>query len=411
MTILGDKFGYYNNKLILPKTLSLKISEVSTAADIREFHRLPFRIYKNDPYWIPHLQQDVEKVFNPKENKFFSHGEACRWLLKDNQNKVIGRVASFINHTASDTYPYPTGGFGFFECIDDKEAAFALFDHCQGWLKERNCEAMEGPINFGEKDKYWGLVIENFEAEGYYQQNYNPEYYVGLFKEYGFEVYYNQMIYSRYIKDYGLPRRFMVLAERLARNSPYHVETLDPKRMDKYTEDFRTIYNSAWAKSHKNFTELTPAKAKQALSAIKPILDPELVFFAYHGDKAISFFIAVPNVNELFRKVNGNLNWWGKLKFLYYRSKGISRTFIGVVFGTDPEYQGKGVEALIFRHLHEIIYKPKKYDRLLIAWIGDFNPKMISTVEGLEVEVYRKLATMMKVFDPSKPFIRRPINE
>ncbi|MGD1847406.1 MAG: hypothetical protein ACFB10_18610 [Salibacteraceae bacterium] len=389
----------------------MKLVEVSSAAHVKAFHRLPFQIYQNDPHWNPHLQQDIDKVFDPAHNKFFKHGEACRWLLYDDNNSVIGRVAAFVNHKSSDSYPYPTGGLGFFECIDSQEAAFTLFDRCQEWLKSRGLEAMEGPVNFGEKDKYWGLVTENFEAAGYYQQNYNPEYYVKFFEAYGFQVYYNQLIYSRDIREYGLPRRFRILAERLNRQEKYRVEIIDPKKLDKYTEDFRTVYNRAWGKSHHNFTELTAAKAKQALQAMKPILDPELVYFAYDGDRPISFFIAVPNVNEIFRYVNGNLNWWGKLKFAYYRSKGVSRTFVGVVFGTDPDYQGKGIEAIIFKRLDDLVYQPRKYDRLFIAWIGDFNPKMINIVEGLEVEVYRRLATMMKVFDPNKPFSRRPIND
>ena len=191
--------------------------EVNSRKTIREFHKVPKTIYKNDPHWVPHLIQDIEAVFDQKKNKFFRHGEAVRWILKDDNGLLIGRVAAFVYQKTAKSFKQPTGGMGFFECINDPKVAFALFDKCKAYLEKKGMEAMDGPINFGEKDKYWGLTIENFSLPAYYGQNYNPEYYVKFFEDYGFKVYYEQFIFHRSVKD-PLQEKYVQRAERVAHN-------------------------------------------------------------------------------------------------------------------------------------------------------------------------------------------------
>ena len=165
----------------------MKLTKVHSKEEIKRFHQIPFGIYKNDPHWIPYLKQDVEKVFNPAINKAFKEGgEAIRWILSDN-GKDIGRVAAFINPVTKNSTSEPTGGMGFFECIDNKDAAFIMFNECINWLKERNIQAMEGPVNFGERNQFWGLQVTNFESPPIYLMNYNPLYYQSFFEEFGFK--------------------------------------------------------------------------------------------------------------------------------------------------------------------------------------------------------------------------------
>src|SRR3972149_2126008 len=108
----------------------MKIIEVNSPATIKDFLYVPRIIYKKDPNWIVPLEQDIEAVFDKKKNKFFRHGDAIRWVMKDDKGFLNGRVAAFINQKTARTFKQPTGGMGFFECVDDKEAAFALFDKC-----------------------------------------------------------------------------------------------------------------------------------------------------------------------------------------------------------------------------------------------------------------------------------------
>lgn len=127
----------------------MTIVQVDSSDTIRHFHKLPFEIYKNDNNWVPHLEKDVESVFSKKENKFFRHGEAIRWLLKDEKGNYIGRIAAFINKKKAFSEKQPTGGVGFFECINDTKASNLLFDTAKTWLQEREMEA-------------WKLSKDNF---------------------------------------------------------------------------------------------------------------------------------------------------------------------------------------------------------------------------------------------------------
>ncbi len=387
----------------------MELIEVATPKDVKDFHKVPFIIYKNDPNWIPHLKQDVEAVFDKNKNKFFRHGEATRWILKNDKGELIGRVAAFINKKTAHTYKQPTGGMGFFEVINDKKAAFKLFDACKQWLEERGMEAMDGPINFGEKDKFWGLIIENFTTPPYYGQNYNPKYYVDFFESYGFKIYYKQLIFQRSI-DEPLQEKYRERAERIARNPKYRVETIKKNNLEKYAEDFRTVYNRAWV-THESFKGMSKVQAMAIMKQLKPVLDEELIYFVYYEDKPVGFYISLPELNEIFRYVNGNLNLFGKLKFLYHKWKGTCRTSFGVAFGIDPDHQGKGLEGAIFQEMERVLRNAKKrrYDNIIITWIGDFNPKMIRIIEGLGGKPLRIMATYRKLFDENAEFERSPI--
>lgn len=385
----------------------MQLIEVQTKSEIRAFLQVHRSLYKNDPHFISHLDQDVEKVFDPKQNKFFRFGEAIRWILKDDGGKVIGRVAAFVNKKGNTEHK---SGMGFFECVDNREAAFMLFDACRDWLKARDMEEMDGPINFGEKERFWGLIIENFEAAPYYGQNYNPEYYVRLFEEYGFQIYYKQLIYRRMVAE-PMPQKYFERSDRIKRNPDYRIQHIEKKHYDKYIEDFRLIYNAAWGRREGDgFVGMSKAQAKGLFNTIKIITDEDLSHFAYHKDKPIAFYISLPEINQIFKRVNGNLNWWGKLIFLWHlKVRKSFKTSFGVAFGVHPDYQGKGIEGALINNLRDHIQDDLKYDDIIVTWIGDFNPKMIAIIDQLGCVIYRTMATYRYNFDREKPFKRKKV--
>jgi hypothetical protein len=142
--------------------IRMQIIPVNDDKTKKDFLKVPQLIYKDDENWICPLEQDIEQTFDPKKNHFFEHGICTRWILKNDANQLIGRVAAFVNHKKAHQYDIPTGGMGFFECIDNTDAAFLLFDTAKEWLKAQGMQAMEGPINFGENDSFWGLLVEGF---------------------------------------------------------------------------------------------------------------------------------------------------------------------------------------------------------------------------------------------------------
>ena len=381
----------------------MTIKEVKDKKDAKAFIKLPYSIYKDDKNWIPHIRQDVEDVFNPDKNKLFKSGSACRWLLIEN-GVVIGRIAAFVNKRNKEHI----SGFGFFECIDNQDAAFKLFDTAKEWLLNRGQTFMDGPINFGEKDKFWGLIIQNFDHAPYYGQYYNPKRYVAYFENYGLQRYYEQIVYHRTFDELLQPK-FVERAERLESTPGYSVRCADMKNLDKVAKDFRIVYNRAWGKREAGFSEMSQAQADTIMKKLKPIMDPELIHFAYYEDKPIGFYVSLPELNQIFKKLNGNLNLLGKLKFLYYKKKGICTTSFGIVFGIDPDFQGKGVEGMIFNNLGRHIQPKMKYKDIVITWIGDFNPKMMNIIESLGTTILRKMATYRIHFDSNIEFKRKPI--
>src|SRR5690349_19567026 len=159
----------------------MKLIEVKDGRTADAFLEVNRVLNADDPNYIQPLAKDIREVFDPKKNKAFRHGEATRWILRSNDGKLIGRIAAFTNKKYRNKGDEgPVGGIGFFECINDQQAADMLFDVAKHWLLQRGMQAMDGPINFGERDRWWGLLVKGFEPP-VYCLNYNPPYYQDLF--------------------------------------------------------------------------------------------------------------------------------------------------------------------------------------------------------------------------------------
>jgi hypothetical protein len=393
-----------------PIFVAMRITEVNDARTLRDWSRLPWRIYAHDRNWVPHLVQDVEKVFDPKKNKLLQEGRITRWVLYTGDGTAIGRIAAFVNpKTALSDRQQPTGGCGFFECIDDQAAADLLFNTARDWLKSQGMEAMDGPVNLGERNMFWGLLIENFTDPPIYGTNYNPTYYVKLFETYGFRVYFKQLFY-RMSAIKGVPPIFHRKYEQLKADPDLVIRDVRGLSVERIAEDFRTVLNAAWV-DHENFKPMTAETALKAIKAMKPVMDPRIIVFVHHKQRPIAFFVNLPELNEIFRHVNGDLDLWGKLRFLWHKWRGTAKTMTGIVFGVVKEWQGKGVEGAMIVHMSNWLQRTNRYTDTVLTWIGDFNPPMLKVCENLGATNYRTLATYRYLFDRTKPFERLPVIE
>jgi hypothetical protein len=385
----------------------MQIKEVSTAAHRKAFLQLPVRLYHDDQNWIRPLDKDIEAVFDPQRNKLFENGECTRWLLQDAGGQTIGRVAAFINRNNAFTYDQPTGGMGFFECINSKEAAFLLFDTCKAWLQSRGMEAMDGPINFGDRYQFWGLLVDGF-AEPNYGMLYHHRYYRELFEDYGFRDFFQQYTYCRKVME-PLHPIIIKKAERVFANPDYVFRHIEKDKLTQYGEDLRTIYNKAWA-NHEGVPEMTREQVNSLMKQFKPILDEDLIWFAYHHEVPIGFFVMLPEMNQIFRYVDGKLALPGIVKFLWHRWRKTCTKMFGLVFGFVPEFQGKGLESAIVAAAGRHIQVPgQRYQDFEMNWIGDFNPTMMKMVEIMGGKVCKTHITFRKLFDESKPFRRAAV--
>jgi hypothetical protein len=373
---------------------------------IREFLELPLKIYKNDPLWIRPLDKDIEGIFTPEKNKFWRHGRAIRWILQNDKGETVGRVAAFVNDRTAKTEEQPTGGMGFFECINDQPTANLLFDKCKEWLTAQGMEAMDGPINFGEREAWWGLLYEG-RHEPVYQMNYQPEYYIQLFENYGFQTYFKQHVLFRNLQEPMQPR-FWEKAEMVRKNPDYHFAFLDKRNIKKFAEDFRTILNGAWG-GHANFKAMRKEQSMAIMKKLKPILAEELAVFGYHKEDPVAFFIMIPDMNQIFKDFNGK---WGIIQMLktWWRLRNTSLTrCYGIVFGIVKEHQGKGLDGGLIHHASTRIHPQKRWDHMEMIWIGDFNPKMLNVGYGIGGVDYKIYHTLRYLFDRTKPFKRLPI--
>ena len=387
----------------------MKIEEVITPVQRREFLMLPVRLYKNEKNWIRPLDKDIESVFDQKQNKFFKQGECTRWLLRNDQGEVIGRVAAFINRkTVKKGNDQPTGGMGFFECINDQQAAFMLFDQCKSWLEARGMEAMDGPVNFGSRDRWWGLLISGFDREPNYQCNYNFAYYKDFFEAYGFQVYFYQLTFGRTVEGPLQPR----LAEKAAitANDPdYESRHLRKDEIPKLGRYIHEVYNKAWSNRNEN-PEITLAQAEHMVKQMKPILDEKLLYFSFYKGEPVAFFLSLPEINQIFKHVNGKLDLIGKLKFLWHTWRKTNRKAFGILFGIVPDHQAMGLDGAMVHASRKVLQDEyDRYDEYELNWIGDFNPKMINVVKQVSAYESKRHATYRKLFDPSRPFKRSPI--
>jgi hypothetical protein len=373
----------------------------------KEFLKVPLVIYKDDPNFIRPLDKDVNDVFDPEKNKAFRFGKCSRWILKDNDDGLVGRIAAFVNKKYKNKGDEQlTGGVGFFECIDNQEAADMLFDVAKSWLMQHGMEAMDGPINFGERDRWWGLVVEGFKPP-IYLMNYNPPYYVDLFENYGFKNFYNQICWHLFVQT-ELNDRFFEQDEKYDSNPEYKAIHIRKKELKKFATDFSIVYNKAWAK-HEGNKELNKGNAYKMFKAMKPVMDEHLIWFVYHNNKPIAFWVNIPELNQIFKYLNGRFDFFAKLKYLWLRKKGICNKFTGIVFGVIPEYQGQGIDYYMIVEGAKVIQADKQYDELELQWQGDFNPRILNISKNLGASQSRMLATYRYIFDRSKEFKRHPV--
>lgn len=386
----------------------MKVVKVQDTRTVKAFLDMPVQVYKDEhPNWVRPWDHDIEAVFNEKKNKFFTHGTCIRWILEDNSGNVIGRVAAFINEKEAHTFDQPTGGMGFFECINNRDAAFLLFDTCKEWLEERGMEAMDGPINFGERNSWWGLLVEGYEFPPTFQFNYHPPYYRDLLEAYGFQVYYKQFCYKRTVTD-EFSEKVSSTAQRIMKKPSYNFKTLDFKNIDFFIDATLKIYNDAWT-DHETFKPMNRKHIANLFKQMKPIADPKMAVFAFYKDDPIAFFICIPDINPIINKLNGKFGWLSKLKFLYYQRTKLTRVFMGILFGIIPRYQGRGITNALALHMQDNAMGRDRYDTFEMGWLGDFNPAMLRIADMVDAKKHKVYHTYRRLFDETKEFKRRPI--
>src|SRR6266571_2504880 len=330
----------------------LSVVEVCSRTERDQFIKFPWRIYKNDPAWVPPLIIERKAFLDRQKHPFYKHGDAALFLAKRN-GETVGRIMASDDPNYNALHQSNVGCFGLFESIDDVDVAKALFDAAADWSRRRGRTEIIGPIDYST-NYVCGLLIDGFEHPPTLLTAHNPPYYARLIEACGFQK--EKDWYAWWFSKYPEPAaRLRKIAETRARKEKITIRPIDKKKIDEEGQKIRTVYNQAWEKNW-GFVPFTEAEAEHMANELKPIIVPGATLIAEIGERPVGFVIGVPDVNVALRKINGRLTTFGLpiglIKLLYYLKK--TKTGRLIALGVVQEYRRSGIaEMLVLRLMDE----------------------------------------------------------
>jgi len=362
----------------------MQIEIVSDKKGLDRFIRFPWAVYEGDQNWVPPLISEMEFILGEK-NPFFHHAEAAYFLALENGN-VVGRVAAIIDRNHINTHKEQAGFFGFFECLPDPAIARGLLDAAAAWLKERDIEVMRGPMNPSTNDEC-GFLLEGFDSPPMIMMTYTPRYYLEYMEQCGMEKARDLLAYISIIKDVTAGGRLERLAAAVrGRISGLTVRPANMKNFQRELEIVKEIYNSAWSHNW-GFVPMTDEEISSMAKRLKPLIVPDLLIMAEVDGAPAAFYMAIPDYNQVLRRVNGQLGPVGLLKFLWYSRK-ITDVRV-LTMGVKEAYRKKGIEGVLYLEGLNAISK-RGYARGEMSWILEDNHLMRRACENMGGKLYKK---------------------
>ena len=320
----------------------IQVTEVVTKKDTQDFLRLPWKIYKDNQYWVPPLLGEVKETLDTDKNPFWSHAKIKMYIARNN-GEPVGRIAAVIDDHHIKFHEEKTGFFGFFECIDDQEVAAGLWDHAKKWLLDNGMELMRGPVNPSMNDEN-AFLLEGFDLPPTVMMPYTHEYYLKLAEDYGLCKAKDLYAFIKHA-ECGMPPRIEKMINRVRERTGVITRPFNMKKFEEDAEILKALYNDAWEKNW-GFVPMTEEEMNLAAKKLKQFADPELVRFAEVKGQAVGVTVTVPDINQVLKRLNGKLGIIEMLKFVYYKRyiTGV-RSLIG---GVRKEFRESGIIAVLF---------------------------------------------------------------
>jgi len=363
------------------------IKEVITKQDWGMFLKLPWQLYKNDPLWVPPLLYDLKRQLNSKLNPFFKTSEVKYWLAFK-AGKCVGRIAAIINHQHNKHYAEQTGFWGYFECINDTVVADLLLDIAHEWLRQNRMQQARGPVNLSLNNEC-GFLIEGVESSPVLQMNYNPPYYPKLLEKYGYQKEHDLLAF--YLSDAILTNeksinRLKRISEAVTQKEKIKFRYFNPKDFKNELERIRLLFND-YMSDNWGFLPMTKEEVDFMAQSLKPVLVKELAIFAEADGETVGCSLALPDLNQLLKKMDGKLFPFGIFKFLFHKHK-ISDIRV-MLMGINKPFRKKGLEAVfIYRTIMEGI--KRKITGAELSWVSEANTAMIRELENLQAKLYKR---------------------
>jgi GNAT superfamily N-acetyltransferase len=352
-----------------------------------KFIKLPWKIYADDPNWVPHLIMERKKFLDKNKNPFFKNNPTQFYLAYRN-GELVGRIGAILNKQHNEFHKDKTGFFGFLECVDDVEVSKALLDTAKSWLKERGCDLIMGPMNPSTNDEA-GFLVEGFDTPPYFMMTHTKKYYIDHMEKLGFVKAKDLLAYEISYDNLSHNPKLERVAKIIQKKYPVTIRKVNMKRFNEELELVREVYNDAWSRNW-GFVPMTREEFNFIANDFKQIIDPNVVFIGEFKGEPIGFMLALPDYNQVFIKIrNGRLFPTGIFKFLYYKSK-INRLRV-ITLGIKQKYQPLGLGALFYQAIIENA-RPNGYNGAEMSWVLEDNELMIKAAEllgGYIHKVYR----------------------
>lgn len=328
----------------------IEISIGQSRRDRDAFIKFPWRIYANDPAWVPPLMIERKEFLDRKKHPFYRHGDAALFLAKRGR-EIVGRIMASDDPNYNRLHQTNVGCFGLFECIDDVDVASELFRAAESWLRDRGRSEMMGPIDYST-NYVCGLLIDGFEHSPTLLTAHNPPYYARLIESCGFAKIKDW--YAWWFSEFPAPaERLRKIAAARAGKQKVKIREVNLRDIKGEAARLRSIYNRAWEKNW-GFVPFTEAEFDHMAHEMKPLVEPEGLLIAETETEPIAFIIAVPDINVALKKINGRLFPFGLIKLLYYKRK--IRTARLVALGVIEKYRRTGIaEALVLKIMDEAV--------------------------------------------------------
>jgi GNAT superfamily N-acetyltransferase len=361
---------------------TIEIRTVLSRKDRRRFLLFPYQLYRNDSNWVPPLIADQKVLLNPGKNPFFKHADA-QFFLALGDGQPMGRVAAMVDHKHNEIHSEKTGFFGFFECLDNREAANALLTAARDWVKDRGMTAFRGPVNPSQNEDC-GLLTDAFNLPPVLMMTYNPPYYPALLTDFGLEKVMD--LYAYYIDDSNPPPEKLVrVAEIVRKRKRLRIRPINMKHFDDEAKKVWFIYNNAWFQNW-GFVPMTEDEFAHLAKKLKQGAVPDLALIAEVDGKPVGFSLSMPDLNQAIIHARGRLFPFGLLKILHYAKK-IDMIRI-ITMGVIKEYRNMGIDAVFYLDTWRNATK-RGYHRGEMSWILENNVMMNRSAEMLGGKIYK----------------------
>jgi GNAT superfamily N-acetyltransferase len=375
-----------------PKQTALEVRPVAGKRELNTFIKLPWRLYRNEPNWVPPLLFERKQFLDRQRNPFFEHAEA-EFFIAWRGDQPIGRISAHVDRHFNEFQHHEWGMFGFFECEDDAEAAHALLAVAEQWLRARERDRMVGPMDFTTNDEC-GVLVDGFELPPTILTGWHHPYYQRLLEGYGLTK-----AMDLYMWDLKVSERDAVhpaiwkAADEVQTKYGITVRPMRKKNMQAEISRFLEVYNEAWERNW-GFVPLTEAEVRHYAKDLKPILDENWAFVAEKDGETVGAALSLPDYNQVLKHLNGRLLPFGWAKALYYRRK-IDRVRV-FALGVKREYQHTGVGAKLYElHFDSAARTPQKAGET--GWILETNKSMNRAMEGMGGKIVRTYRVFEKV--------------